>query len=193
MTSVPGGTLTGAPSIVSLIMPSAICRLPSADHYRLALACEIGFEFAPKLLDPTYDRSRDGVGEHADRLARLVLGEIEEQVEVFGLALPRQDPLHDLGRPGSAFAALRALRARLVCVEACQAHDLVDHIRRVVEYDHTARAEHGPRGDDALVVEEAGFGLLARQDRHRRAAGDARLEGTPRGGPAAHVVQQILE
>src|SRR5882762_8026110 len=103
MTSVPGGTETGAPSIVRLIMPSAISRLPSADHYRLALACEIGFEFASEFLDPTYDRCGARIREHADRLARHVFREVQEQIEVLGLALPREDPLHDLGRPRRAF------------------------------------------------------------------------------------------
>src|SRR6266446_1250353 len=111
MTSVPGGTLTGAPSIVRVIKPSAICRLPSAHHYGLALACEIGFEFASEFLDPTHDGCRARVRQHADRLAGHVLGEIEQQVEVFRFALPGQNALHDLGGPRGALAALRALRA----------------------------------------------------------------------------------
>src|SRR5882762_2283943 len=39
------------------------------------------------------------------------------------------------------------------------------------------------------VVEEAGFGLLPRQDRYRRAAGDAGLERAARRRAAAHVIQ----
>src|SRR5437867_6679269 len=166
MTSVPGGTLTGAPSIVRLIMPSAISRLPSADHYRLALAREIGFEFASEFLDPTHDGCRARVRQHADRLPRHVLGEIEEEVEVFGLALPRQDPLHDLGGPRRALAALRALRARLMRIETGEAHDLIDHVGRVVEHDHAARAEHRALSHDAFVVEERRFGYFARQNRN---------------------------
>src|SRR5213079_3070786 len=55
--------------------------------------------------------------------------------------------------PRGAFTALRALRARLVRVEARQAHDLVNHIRRVIEHDHAARAEHRASLHDPLVVE----------------------------------------
>src|SRR2546427_8850814 len=43
----------------------------------------------------------------------------------------------DLGGPRRAFAALRTLGTGLVCVEARQAHDLVDHVRRVVEHDRS--------------------------------------------------------
>src|SRR2546422_7089764 len=154
MTSVPGGTLTGAPSIVRLIKPSAISRLPSADHYRLAFACEIGLEFASEFLDPTHDRSGAGIRENTDRFSRHVFREIQEQVEVLSLALSRQNALHDPGGPGGALAALGALRARLMRIETGEAHDLIDHVGRVVEHDHAARAEHRALCHDAFVVAE---------------------------------------
>src|SRR5437879_1083844 len=112
----------------------------------------------------------------SDRLARHVLREVEQQVQVGRLALPRQNALEDLGGPGGAFTALRALGARLVGVEAGQPHDLVHHVRRVVEHDDAARAEHRPPLDDAFVVEQAALGLRPVEDRHRRAAGNAGLE-----------------
>src|SRR2546430_9887263 len=54
---------------------------------------------------------------------------------------PCENAFQDLGGPRRAFAALRTLGTGLVRVEARQAHDLVDHVRRVVEHDHAARAE----------------------------------------------------
>src|SRR3989441_10377673 len=176
MTSVPGGTLTGAPSIVRLIKPSAISRQPSANQYGCAFAGQVRLELSAELLDAAHDRRRARIGPRADRFARHVLREIASQIEVFRLPLPRQDALEDLRCPRGAFPALRALRARLVRIELRQAHDLVDHVGGVVEYDHSARAEHRPSLDHAFVVEQTGFGFLTRQDRNRRAAGDACLE-----------------
>src|SRR3954470_11061091 len=109
MTRVPGGTETGTPSIVRLIKPSAISRLPSANHDGLAFACEIGFKLSAEFLDTADDRRGARIGQHADRLARHVLGQIEEQVEILGLALPREDPLHDSRGPRGALATLGAL------------------------------------------------------------------------------------
>src|SRR3989449_11435858 len=89
--------------------------------------------------------------------------------------------LHDLGRPRRALAALGALRARLMGVEARQPHDLIDHVGRVIKHDHAARAKHRALLDDALVVEEACFGLFTRQNRHGGATGYAGLERAARG------------
>src|SRR5256885_16583256 len=104
MTRVPGGTETGTPSIVRLIKPSAISRLPSANHDGLAFACEIGFKLPAEFLDAADDRGGARVRQHADRLARHVLGKIEEQIEILGLALPRGDPPHDFRGPRGARA-----------------------------------------------------------------------------------------
>src|SRR3954470_12089536 len=117
MTRVPGGTETGTPSIVRLIKPSAISRLPSANHDGLAFACEIGFKLPAEFLDTAHDRRGARIRQHTDRLARHVLGKIEQQIEILGFALSREDPLHDLRGPRGAFATLRALRARLMRIE----------------------------------------------------------------------------
>src|SRR5206468_8107760 len=58
---------------------------------------------------------------------------------------------------------------------------------------HAARAEHRALRHSALVVERAGLGLCAIQNRHRRATGDAGLEGAAGPHPAAQLVQQVLE
>src|SRR3989475_2270434 len=59
--------------------------------------------------------------------------------------------------------------------------------------DHATGPEHRAFLDYALVVEETALGLLAVQDRHRRAPGDTRLERPARGHPPAQVVEQVFE
>src|SRR5215510_8944372 len=100
MTRVPGGTDTGVPSIVRLMRPSVISCQSSADHDGLLLARQIGFEFAPELLYATHDWCGTRIRQHTDRFPGHVLGQIEQEVEIFCFPLPRQDPLHDLRGPG---------------------------------------------------------------------------------------------
>src|SRR5437667_12423310 len=135
MTRVPGGTLTGIPSIVKLTTLSAISAQPSRDHYGLPLARDVVLEFTAELLDAGDDRCGAGVREDADGLSRHVLGEVEQQVEIRRLSLARQDPLEDLRSPRGPFAALGALGARLVRVEAGEAHDLIDQVGGIVEHN----------------------------------------------------------
>ena len=160
---------------------------------RLAIAVsgDIRLELAAELLDPAYDRRGAGIAEHADRLARHVLGQVEQQLEVFLLPLPRQDPLQDAGGPRGAFSALRALGAGLVGVEPGQPPDLVDHVGAVVHDDHAGRAEHRALLHHALVVEERRLGLLHVHDRHRGAPRNHGLELPSRGRAAAHVVEDV--
>src|SRR5437879_2476767 len=156
MSSVPGGTLTGMPSIVRLTTSLAISALPSRDQHGLPLARDVVLEFTAELLDAGDDGRRAGVGEHADRLPRHVLREVEQEIEVCRLPLPRKDPLEDLGGPRGAFAALGALGARLVRVEAREPHDLVDHVGGIIAHNHAPRAEHGGRLYRRLAVQQAG-------------------------------------
>src|SRR3989442_10585812 len=114
MSNVPGGTLTGTPSMVRFTTPSAISAPPSRDHYGLPLARDVVLEFAAKLLDAGDDGRGAGVGEHADRLPGHVVREVEQEIEIGRLPLAREDPLEDLGGPGGALATLGALGARLV-------------------------------------------------------------------------------
>src|SRR5713101_4051893 len=86
MTRVPGGTLTGTPSMVRLIEPSAIGRRPSGRHGAF-LPRDVRLELALELPDPAHDRRRARVRQHADRLPRHVVGEVEQQVEVLHGAL----------------------------------------------------------------------------------------------------------
>src|SRR5438067_9970402 len=51
MSSVPGGALTGMPSMVRLTAPSAISDPSSRDQHGLPLARDVVLEFAAELLD----------------------------------------------------------------------------------------------------------------------------------------------
>src|SRR3989454_4583938 len=77
--------------------------------------------------DPGNDGCGARVAQHANRLPGHVVRQVEQQVEVRHLPLPREDPLEDLGGPRGALAALGTLRARLVRVEAGQAHRSEEH------------------------------------------------------------------
>src|SRR6187397_3130011 len=112
MMVVPLGTLTGAPSMVTFTSSSVI-RLHRR-HCRLARALNVGLELVTELLNSAHDRGGAGVAQHADGFASHVVGEIEQQLEVFLLPLPRQDSLQDPHRPGRTLAALSALGAGFV-------------------------------------------------------------------------------
>src|SRR5215212_754365 len=129
---VPAGTVTWRPSTVRLtvgaaaagaVIPSPASRGRGRAHGAPPLG-DVRLELVPELLDPAHDRGRAGVAQHADRLPRHVLRELEERVEVFHRAVAGLDPLHDLRDPRRALAALRALRAALVGEEAGDAGDV---------------------------------------------------------------------
>src|SRR5215207_1249243 len=193
---VPSGTRTARPSIVRLMsfgaggadcgaaaVVSAMTTLVGRHErggrgaaHRTALAGDVRLELVTEFRDPGHDGRGAGVAEHADRLARHLLGDLEQGVEITHRSLPCLDAFEDLGRPRRAFAALRALRAALVGVEAREARDLTHHALRVVEADHSPRPEHGAAGDEALVVHQRAVALLESHDRDRGAARDDRLE-----------------
>src|SRR5207249_1021078 len=135
-------------------------RISSGDRDGLPAPRDIVFEFLLELLDSGHDWGGAGIRQHTDRLTGHVVGEVEQQIQVGRLPLPRQDPLENLRGPRGSFATLRALGARLVRVEPGQSHDLVDHVGRIVEHDHAAGPEHRAFLDYALVVEETAVGLL---------------------------------
>src|ERR687897_1093736 len=106
-------------------------------HRGFACTLNVRLELVPELLDTADDWSGAGIAQHTDRLARHVVRQIEQQLEVLLLALTGEDPLEDPRGPGGAFPALGALSARFVGVEASQAPDLVHHVRGVVHDDHS--------------------------------------------------------
>src|SRR5438046_9980957 len=111
MSSVPGGALTGIPSMVRLTAPSAISDPSSRDQHGLPLARDVVLEFAAELLDAGDDGGRTGVGEHAGGLPRHVLREIEQEIEVRRLPLPRQDRRENPRGRGPALPALVQMAA----------------------------------------------------------------------------------
>ena len=120
-------------------------------------------------------RRRRGVAERAQRLADDVVADADEQIDVAHLAFAVLDPREDLEQPVAAFAARRALAARLVLVEVQQVLRRPHHAGGLVHDDDARRAQH--RSGLGHVVEGRGdVELIGQQDRHRRAAGDDRLE-----------------
>ena len=88
-----------------------------------------------------------------------------------------------------AFAARRALAARLVLVEVQQVHRHPDHAGGLVHHDDRRRAEHraglGQRVEARLRIE-----LVGQQHRHRRSAGDHRLELLAAANAAARTCRR---
>src|SRR5512144_2549354 len=121
---VPSATATGLPSIVRLIvltsaMSSSLGLRRSGrggGAERASLPGDVRLELVAPLLNARDHRHRARIGQHADRLARHVLADLEQRVEVRHRALARLDALHDLRRPRGALAALRALGTALVGV-----------------------------------------------------------------------------
>src|ERR671916_2137851 len=135
---VPAGTVTWRPSTVRLtagaaagaVMPS-VSRDRGGAHRAPPLG-DVRLELVAELLDPAHDRRRARVAQHADGLARHVLRELEERVEVLHRPLARLDALHDLRDPRGALAALGTLGAALVGEEARYPGDVPYHALPVV-------------------------------------------------------------
>src|SRR4051794_22447846 len=93
------------------------------------------FEISSEFLDARGHRSRARIAEYANGLARHVVADLEERVEIFRSSVAGNDPLEDLSAPGRALAALRALRAALMREEPRGARDELHQILRVVHDD----------------------------------------------------------
>src|SRR5438270_3984114 len=95
---VPGGTETGRPSIVRLTVCGAgevidryasLCRLSRmhagsryGGHEMMRPLLDQRLEIAAKLLEPRHDRRCTRVAEHTDGLARHVIGDLEQGIEI---------------------------------------------------------------------------------------------------------------
>src|SRR5215210_4474869 len=112
-----------------------------------ATALNKGLELATELLYSGHDRHGARIAQHADCLSSHLLCDIEQSVKIFHGSLPVANPLHDFGRPRRSLAALGALGAALVSEEPRDPRYHRDHRLRVVDHDHSARAEHGALGD----------------------------------------------
>src|SRR5262252_9120260 len=155
-------------------------RAPPFPDVRLVLVTEI-FERGEY-------RCRSRVAKGAERFAGDVRRDARQQIEIAHLAFAALDALEDLVEPVRAFAARRALAARLVTIEMQQVLGEPHHAGGVVEHDDRRRSEQRPGLLDGV---EAGLRveLVRHQDRHGRAAGDDRLQF-----PAvAHAARAIFD
>src|SRR5690606_29347524 len=141
MMRVPLGTSTCRPLIVQVTVSfcslvirvlRALARLPGGgealspdprrrlDGHRGGGAhavADVGEVLLAELPDRAGNGCRRRVAEHADRGARHVLPDVEQQVQVLFPALASLDPAEDLRQPRGPLAAVRALAAGLVGVE----------------------------------------------------------------------------
>src|SRR6185503_7244203 len=114
---VPAGTDTGRPSIVrltvcvldagavidrcaSLCMRSGVrSRSRDSRHEMVRLLLDQRLEITRELLESRDDRCRAGVAQHANRLARHVVRDLEQCIEIFGRAVAGGNALEDLRGP----------------------------------------------------------------------------------------------
>src|SRR5689334_4078861 len=108
---------------------------------RAAALLDVGDELAPPLLQVARDRVYGEVAERAERAAEDARADVVEQVEIGELRLARLDLLEQLHHPTRAFAARRALAARLVHIELRRAQRELHHAAAVVDDDQRRGAE----------------------------------------------------
>src|SRR5436309_6078356 len=111
MMSVPAVTVTSRPSIVS---ETVFCSAPK----RTPLVLDVRHVLVAPELDGRCDRSRRKVPERAERAPADIAGDVDHDVEVRLAARTLLEPVQRFLDPVGAFAAGRALAARLVRVEA---------------------------------------------------------------------------
>ena len=142
---------------------------------RTAALTDVRFELVPEQIQRRQHRRRGGVAKRAERLADDVVGDAVQEIDVLHLALSPLEALEQLVEPVAAFAARRALAARLVAVEVQQVHRQPDHADRVVHDDEPGRAEH--RSGLLDVIEAGGrVEMLLEQDGNRGSSGDDAFE-----------------
>src|SRR5689334_20241131 len=93
-----------------------VARSPGG-RQRAATLFDVGLVLVPEMLERRQHGRDSGVSERAERLARDVARNARQQVEIAHLAFAALDLLQDLVQPVGAFAARRALAARLVAIE----------------------------------------------------------------------------
>src|SRR5690348_9363472 len=99
-------------------MPACSCRLPRGVDNAAATVVDHVFELVAEVLEEALHRPRGGVAERADGVALDAARDVDQQLQVVLVALPRHDPADHAVHPASAFAARRALTAGFTLVEA---------------------------------------------------------------------------
>src|SRR5262245_16348667 len=134
MTVLPSSTSTFWPSISTVGMRS---RLLPGRPQRTAPEGGVLLELGAILRDQGTHRHGRRVGERADGVPHHVTRDVEEEVDVRRLGTAVLETDEDLLQPPRAFAARRALSARLVMEEALEDEQRPHHAHGVV-HDHDA-------------------------------------------------------
>ena len=108
-------------------------------------------------------------------LPTMLFADADQQIDVAHLPFAVLDARQDLVEPVAALAARRALAARLVLVEVEQVLRRPHHAGGLVHHDDAGRAQHRSRLRH-VVEARRDVELIGQQDRHRRSAGNDRLQ-----------------
>src|SRR5215208_7186702 len=131
------GTCAFTPSIVMLTVStfwlSGMYQMLSKRAHTITDVRDV---FVTEFLNRARDRRGRRIAQHADGGSGHVLPDIEQRIHILFTALPVFDAAQNLREPLRAFAARRALPARLVCVEVHHAAHLLHHARLIVHDDH---------------------------------------------------------
>src|ERR1035441_3460519 len=97
-----------------------------------------GFEFAAVLCDEGFHRPCGGFAKRANCFTVDVIGDVPQQIHVFGTTVALLDAVEHLLHPQRAFAAGRALAARLVRVKLRDIKRALNDIDRVIKHNDAA-------------------------------------------------------
>jgi hypothetical protein len=160
----------------------------------LAFTDDAVLDLVPEMADQALDRPGRRIAKRADRVPLDLLGDVEQHVDLLDLGLALHQPVHHPHHPARALAAGRALAAAFVLVELRQPPDRLDDVGGLVHHDHRRGAQARPLLAQPVEVHDRLAHRLGGQQRHRRAAGDHRLEVVPAArGCRRNAVDQLLE
>jgi hypothetical protein len=144
--------------------------------------------------DQALDRPGRGVAERADGVAFDLLGDVQQHVDLALVGAALRPCAHHAPHPAGAFAARRALAAALVLVEIGDARDRLDMSVDLSITITAAVPRPEPACAAAVEIHRRIDDLLGRHHRHRRAAGDHRLQIVPAAAHAAgNALDQLAE
>src|ERR1044071_4934428 len=207
MTSLPSMVIfTGSINLIYYVGATCVVARPNGAgtqvrpygfygllSHRAPLLCDVRFKFAAKLAYECARRPGSGITEGADRVARDVARDVENQIQVTLFALAIFDPMQNLLHPVAAFAAWAALAAGLVREESGKVQRGPHHAGAFVHDDHAARPEQTARGLHGFVVEVHFVNLVGKQHGHPTAAGNDPFEFLAARHAAAIFFKKFFE